>query len=183
MIYRCRRFSFLSDWAHRVVWFFKKPYLQLRKLIDWQLNVFRHDYDFDAQFLYAIIEYKLKRVYPVLKNGFTVQDERDMKALRLAIKLAGRLNEDGYNAVELNRHNKKWGELEIKTDRVASLGAHGEPISYYCDMSRPGAKTPDDKEQERKEFLEAMNRSYAAMKRDETRLYGILSKYIRVWWE
>src|ERR1700678_2782740 len=71
--------------------FIQKPIFQIKRLYQWQTNVFKHDYDFDGHCLFAIIEYKLKRLEAVLKDGHVVQESVDMKALRLAIKLAGRL--------------------------------------------------------------------------------------------
>ena len=81
----------MCNWWHSFTWFFEKPYLQLKKLVGWQINVFRYDYDFDGYCLFAIIEYKLKRLQKCLFNGHAIQEDRNMKALRLAIKLAGRL--------------------------------------------------------------------------------------------
>lgn len=175
--------SRLSKYWNNFNWFFVKPYGQLRKLMDWQRNVFSKDYDFDAHCLFAIIEYKLKRVYPVLEKGYAIQEEQDMHALRLAIKLAERLKDDDYETREFARHDRKWGKLNMDINRVASWDSKGKPASYHCDMSRPGTITAELEEQEHKEFRESMSRSYAAMQRDQKNLYGILSKYLRVWWD
>ena len=170
----CKLHSAIRD----IRWFFVKPYRQLKKLIDWQRNVFKNDYDFDAHCLYAIIEYKLKRVYPILEEGHAIQTQQDIKALRLAIKLAGRLDEDRYNMVEWDRHAKKWGEMKNWFTPVDD----GTGNSYW-NSSRPNAVTPEEQEKERLEMLAGYVRASAAMKRDEARLYGILSKYLRRWWD
>lgn len=163
---------------YKVEWFFQKPYYQLKKLIQWQWNVFRFDYDFDGHCMFAIIEYKLKRILPVLERGHAIQEDQDMHALRLAIKLAGRLKDDKYDIIQHDRHAKKWGESKYWfTPTGDGTG------SSYMHSSRPNANTPEEKEQERKDFLAGCYASDAQMKREEKWLYAILHKYMRRWWD
>lgn len=168
----------MSDWLHKVRMFFWKPYNQLRKLIQWQINVFHNDFDFDAHSVFAILEYKLKRVEKSLVNGCAVQEDADMKALRLAIKLAGRLFEDKYDSIVFDRIENKWGELTHWTtpdeDRKGYFEWH---------TTRANFKTPADEVQERKETKEGMLVAYNKMKREERWLYDILHKYMRRWWD
>jgi hypothetical protein len=85
--------------------------------------------------------------------------------------------------VEWDRHAKKWGELKHHAPRVASHDDKGKPASYYWDSYRDNAVTEEQKEQEREDFRAGCLRADAAMKRDQARLYGILAKYLRTWWD
>lgn len=167
--------KFYRRWKWRLI---EKPLQDLKKMWGWYWNVFKDDYDFDAHCLFAIIEYKLKRIQPVLENGHAIQEPKDMKALKIAIKLAGRLKDDNYDMVEYDRHNHKWGELETWFTPVED-----KPGYSQWNSSRPKAITPEEKEQERKEMIEGSHRAYARMKREERWLFDILKNHIRNLWD
>jgi hypothetical protein len=160
-----------SKWYYDFTWkFIQNPIFQIKRLWDWYWAVFRYDYDFDGHCLFRIIEYKLKRLEKVLLNGLAVQDPKDMKALKLAIKLAGRLKEDNYEIAFHDRHDKKWGK------RVRGRGN-----TWTSD--RPKANTPKKKEQEKKEYWDMIHAAEAQKKREEKIFYGILLKYLRNLWD
>jgi hypothetical protein len=167
----------LSDYWHKFTLFFKRPYRRAKKLYEWHKNVFSNDFDFDAHSIYAILEYKLKRIYPVLETGHAYQEDKDMQALRIAIKLAGRLKEDNYDMAEWDRHAKKWGELKTWFTPI-----EGSTNSMW-NSSRPNVKTPEDEEQERTEMRAGYERGAAAKLRDQRNLFAILTKYMAVWWD
>lgn len=158
--------------------FFGKPYRQIKKLVGWQINVFANDYDFDGHCLFAIIEYKLKRVQKALESGHAYQDPKDMKALRIAIKLAGRLKDDNYDMVAWDRHEKKWGELETWTVPCLNKEDMFEWHSRY-----PNAVFEEQKKQCRQERQVMLLAADAKMRREQKWFYGILDKYLRVWWD
>jgi len=150
----------------------------LSKTLGWFWYVFRNDYDFDANSIFAILEYKLKRVENCLLNGSAIQEDKDMKALRLAIKLAGRLKEDSYDILFYERHASKWGELYTWFT----------PCIDHKDMSkwnssRPNANTPEEQEEERSDFLIACFKGDAMSKREQKWFFDILNKYIRNLWD
>jgi hypothetical protein len=158
------------DFMHK---FIENPFFQLKRLCQWYLNVFRYDYDFDGHSLFGIIEYKLKRLEKCLINGHAFQEPIDMKALSLAIKLAGRLKDDKYEEVGYNRIDKIWGEINLNWDAP-------EGVSL---ASRPNVKTDEDKEQERAYSMIQYRASEYRMKREERWLYAILHKYLRNLWD
>ena len=166
----------ISKVYYDFIWkFIQKPIFQIKRLYQWQTQVFRYDYDFDGHCLFAIIEYKLKRLEAVLKDGHAVQENMDMKALRLAIKLAGRLREDKYEDIFYDRHDAKWGKMKtwFTPTKRGSL----------WNNSRPKANTEAEKDLERTEFTKAYTDAYAMMKREEKWLYAILLKYLRNLWD
>lgn len=167
----------LSEYYYNIIDFIQKPFITLKKLYDWQVNVFKNDFDFDGSSLFGIIEYKLKRLEKCLIDGCAVQDSKDLKALKLAIKLANRLNEDNYDNRFHRKHNQKWGELIMWSAPI-----EGSP-SVRVTMTRPKAQTDKQKAKEQKEHLSHIEFCESIRKREERWLYSILAKYLRVWWD
>lgn len=139
-------------------------------------------YDFDAGTLWPLIAFKLKRIHPVLVNGHAIQEDEDMNALLEAIAICERLGNDEYENQYYELHNKKYGELDMKSDRVASVDADGKPLTYYCDMSRPGV-TPENEAQERAELRTVWENGERDLQADMDRLAFLLKNYSRKWWD
>jgi hypothetical protein len=158
--------------------FFKKPYRQLKKLYGWQVNVFWQDYDFDSHSIFIILEYKLKRIEKALIHGHAYQEPKDMKALKLAIKLAGRLREDKYEERGYDRIDAKWGEskhwFEPCNDGSGNSTMHS---------SRSKVNTPEEKEQEMAYRRKQYELSDARRQKENRWLYAIMLKYMRSWWD
>jgi hypothetical protein len=169
----------VSGWYYDFEYkFIKNPIFQVKRLYQWYKNVFQYDFDFDGHCLFAIIEYKLKRIERVLFNGHAVQEVKDLKALKLAIKLAGRLKEDKYEDRGHDRIEKKWGELKTWFEPCND----GTTNSYWR-SSRPKANTEEEKEQEIADRRAQYVAADYKMKREERWLYDILHKYLRFWWD
>ena len=171
--------TWVADQYYHYSWkFFGNLLFQLKRMIQWYWNVFRFDYDFDGHCLYAIIEYKLKRILPVLLNGHSIQEEQDIKALKLAIKLAGRLKEDNYENVAYERVEKKWGKL-----RMWSIPSPDSNGFLHCHTKYDKVTTPADEEKCRSDRTNTYLMADVRCKREEKWLYGILHKYLRRWWD
>lgn len=166
----------LAEKLHELKYTIKKPFSYFKKSWDWHWNVFRYDYDFDGHSMFAIIEYKLKRILPQLENGHAVQEDVDMKALKLAIKLAGRLKDDKYDERGYDRHERKWGQLKMWFTPASKTTSE-------MHTSRPKALTEEQKEQEKNEHWAYLVLSDKITKRDEKWLYSILHKHLRSWWD
>ena len=159
--------------------FFKRPYRLVEKVYGWYKNVFLNDYDWDGHSMFAIIKYKLERVEKALINGHAYQEDReDMKALKLAIKLAGRLKTDHYEERGYDRIEAKWGKskhwFEPCVDRPGLSTMHS---------SRPKMITEEDKKQEMEDRREQYRLSEARRQKEEKCLYAIMLKYMRSWWD
>ena len=169
-------YKFYSDVSWKFFW---KPLRDIKKMWDWYWKVFNYEYDFDACYIYKILAYKLRRIEHALVNGNAVHDPKDLKALKLAIKLADRLFEDQiYFDRPYSRHEKKWGELITWFEPCND----GTGCSYWRSR-RPKANTPEEIEQEHKEFMKAGEEEEFLRKRDQKWFYGILTKYQRSWWD
>lgn len=170
--------TWLSRTSRDLWWrYLEKPARDLIKMYQWYRNVFKNDYDFDSHSLFSIIHYKLVRLKPVLENGISLQEPEHMKALRIAIKLSARLNNDDYDLRAWDRHGKRWGELKSWTEPCEDKDGYSRYFS-----SRPNAVTEEQKELERVERILGSQRAYDIMKRDERWLYAVLHKYLRNWW-
>ena len=159
-----------------------KPFVHAKKVWEWYWNILRKDFDWDSGYVYHMLEYKLKRMEKSLLNGHAEQDPRDMKALRLAIKLLNRLGADSIYFERAHRdHNLKWGELITWT--TPNYNADGEVITHTWHSRRPNANTPEEIEQERQEYRKTWELEDWLTKRDQRWLYDILNKYLRNWWD
>lgn len=165
------------DWYSDFLNFIERPFRKLKKLYDWQVNVFNNDFDFDGHSLFGIIEYKLKRLEKCLENGCAIQDPKDIKALKIMIKLSKRLMEDNYENRFYRKHDQKWGESIWWSARIEGS------TSTRCTFTRPNAKTDKQKARERKESLLGIELSNSIRLRDERWLYSLLSKHLRNLWD
>jgi hypothetical protein len=171
--------SAIGEWyyefTHKYV---TNPIFQIKRLYQWYKNVFRNDYDFDFHCMFAIIEYKLKRIQKCLENGHAIQEDQDMHALALAIKLAGRLKDDKYEERSYDRMDKKWGEMKTWTTPCNDRSGCSEWHS-----SRPNANTDEEKAQEMAYRREQYRLSEYRKKREERWMYAILQRHGRSWWD
>lgn len=138
-------------------------------------------YDFDSCYLIRLIIFKLQRMQQQFThNSHCVHAEDSLKALALAIRLGTRLSEDTYSrGVDL--HSKKWGELNmdfIPLDPDKNNGFKGSELKMW----RSGT-TPENKEQERIEFLAAVDADDDNRIRDARLFFNIIAKYYRDWWD
>lgn len=169
--------SVLRDWYYDIQAFFRRPYLRIKKLYEWNKHVFAHDYDFDGHCLFAIIEYKLRRVLPELENGHAIQEDQEINALKLAIKLASRLKEDEYERIAWDRHEKIWGDLITWTTPYGNDGMS----QWHFRFEK--VNTDEEKERCNKDRNALRELAYKRMVREEKWLYAILAKYLRRWWD
>jgi hypothetical protein len=166
--------SYYDYWSWK---FIRNPIFQMKRLIQWWWNVFRRDFDFDAHGLFRIISYKLKRVEKALIKGCAIQAEVDMKAIRIAIKLADRLDKDEYLDRAYRKHDAKWGIM-----KTWFTPCNDGIDNSIWNSSRPNANTDAEKEQERQDSRNIYMLEEVLQKRDEKLLYNILQKYLRTWW-
>lgn len=163
--------DFYYDWSWRL---FGKPVFEIKRGFQWWYHALRKTWDFDFQSIFTIIEYFLIRLQKTLLNGHAYQEEKDLQALRIAIKLAGRLKKDEYADRSRRHHDIKWGESKIWFEPCEDKKG-----CSYMKSSRPNVKTDEDKEQEMNDFKASWTIEEWQQQRDERRLYGILMKHGR----
>jgi hypothetical protein len=174
-------YKFYND----VSWkFFFKPIRDVKKMWQWYWNVFENDFDFDAAYIYKILAYKMRRVLKCLENGHAVQEPQDLKALKLAIKLADRLfADDYYFDAPHRRHDKKWGELQSWTMKEENSEDRPGGPYYRWHSKRPNAITEEQQKEEREDMKKVWEEEDFLRKRDERWFHGIVMKYRRNWWD
>lgn len=143
------------------------------------------NFDFDGHYLLDDMQFKLKRIQKCLENGHAIPNQHnELKALKICIKLGDKLKDEWKNYRRfLTMHDKKWGELETWTEKVeGSEGKPGGPYHRWL-SKRVGAVTDEEKEQERKEFLEATRADEREKDRDRNLYFRILGKYLPYMWD
>lgn len=131
------------------------------------------NHDWDHTYFYSFLRFKLERMQKAFDNDWTVSKERT-KSVRVAAKLAKRLEEDHYHRA-LDAHDRKWGELEMK------LGPPDENKFREAIFKRKKV-TKRTAKKERVEFIAATYADQHALERDIRLLTGIINKYVQHWW-
>ena len=167
-------------WLPSKVYYFCRKYSQRIKR-SWAYAKFGwENYDFDGDYLTELMTFKLKRMQKALQNGWSIQNEEYMQALRLAIRLGERLKRYGYHWF-MDRHNAKWGEPDMLfTDSDDEY--NGEKLRK---MEIQRAKVVDEEtaEQERREFRIAYEADDNTKLRDARLFFRIVEKYYPGWWD
>jgi len=135
------------------------------------------DKQWDHVYLYIILRHKLSIMERYFReNGHLVRSEEDAKKMKLCILLLDRLIKDDYSFNAFKKHDKKWGEIDLKRVRLPN-GSTG------CCISRPNAITRKEKEKERKETIRCAKHEDYLRKQDIVYLFDTIKKHIRSWWD
>lgn len=177
--------KFEYKWYERVFDFFFNNkviqvsywYERIKKNIRFYWNVLRFDYDFDFHCIFRMLNYKLIETKRVLENGIAIQDPKDMKALRICIKLAKKLDEEDYDSRVWRLTEGKYGELKINWEDIPDSDCSRMQSSYGGNDSK---EYLEKVHQYKKQLYEA---AWERQKRDERNLYAIMLKYRKSWWE
>lgn len=144
----------------------------------------RENYDFDGAYLIALIVFKLKRIQRCLINDSVCSHEpKTLQALRIAIRLGDRLSGEHYDRA-MNRHNKKWGEPETTFEPAGEFeggkfAGHGVSIM----VTNRRNVTPATTEQERQEFMAAIDADEATQARDARWFFAVINQHYPMWWD
>lgn len=141
-------------------------------------------YDFDGCTLYDLMQFKLKRIKKTLIDGSAVQEDADMKALQQCIKLTGRLFRGCYDEYYHKLHDKKWGPMPDWDTEPHKADENGNVLySRILFKDRPNVKSPEDKLQERKEFMECYEKGEINRLKDLDTLNSLFKSHIAFWWD
>lgn len=157
--------------------FYSFPERLSRALAFFKIGWLNHDWD--NHYLNELVLFKLKRLqHCFIHYGHHAEDcpnyKPKMKSLALAIKLLERVVKNEYTKF-YELHEKKWGKRTVKW---IPEGEH-----FKMDVKKEKANTPELKEQERKEFLEAVRKDDRLEARDKKLAYAIIGKYQDYWWD
>lgn len=143
----------------------------------WDYAMFGKDnYDWDSVHLFELMAFKLRRIYKRMYNGHVWQEPEDMEALKESIEICDRLRKCEYDDKYFEEHTAKWGELKHTF----------VPVDKKCSewkTWRDSVTTPEQKEQEHKEFMECGEKGDRDRDADFDRLHFLLKTYSGSWWE
>lgn len=167
-------------WVPSKVYYFCRKYAQRLKR-SWAYAKFGwENYDFDGEYLTHLITFKLKRMQKALHNGCSVQDDKYMQALRLAIRLGDKLEHYMYHWF-LDRHDAKWGAASLNFVD-SDIPFNGKNLRSM-ELARSGVVDDETKAQERREFGVAYTADDAIKLRDARLFFRIIEKYYPGWWD
>jgi hypothetical protein len=156
---------------------------QLQRM--WAFAMFgRENYDFDGAYLIALIVFKLKRIQRCLVNdSVCFHEPKTLQALRIAIRLGDRLSGEHYDRA-MNYHNKKWGEPKTTFEPAGEFeGGKFAGQSGSIMVTNRRNVTPATAEQERQEFMAAIDADEATQTRDARWFFAIINQHYPMWWD
>ncbi len=163
---------FLYRWYSNVDVFIRR----FKRVVKWGRFMWTN-WDFDAATIFPLLERKLLRIQHCLINGHAIQEDKDLKALRVAIKLANRLSNDYHERKYYDWHERKWG------DSVFWFTDTEDKNYKRWNSRRTKVKTKEDEEQEVTDLRKIWEKSPKWEDRDVKWLFAIIAKYYRVWWD
>ena len=137
------------------------------------------NYDFESLYIFDLMSFKLKRIEDCLKNGYGVQEDEDMQALKEAIEICDRLCAGDYDSKYLELHNKKWRELPSWTTEPTDNSKYRRLVLG----TRLNVKSEEDRKLERKEFLQCFDDGELDRRKDLDRLNHLFKEHLPKWWD
>lgn len=134
------------------------------------------NYDWDYNYLLELMSFKLKRIEKAILNGNAELDKTTVQSIRICIKLLKKLSFEDYHYFT-NIHYEKWGFPNWEYGETDSNGLSSVQIIHK------NIKTEADKDQARKELVEAYQKDLAQEQRDSRLLFAIMAKYHKTWWD
>lgn len=164
-----------TDFFQGIYYSIKRFFTSIKRSYDFA-KIGWSNYDYDYAYLLDLMRFKLERIEKEILNGYGEPDKRTNQSIRICIKLLKKIAHKDYQYfTEL--HYAKWGDPE--------LTSHTHPDSkglYRVTIEHKNAVTDEQKEQQKKEFLEAYKKDQKQEERDTRLLFAIMAKYHRRWW-
>ena len=150
----------------------------IKNLITW-FTVIWKDRDWDQQFFYEIVYFKLKQMEKFHRNyGNTVNREKYADEIKLAALLLKRVIDDNYLENVMEPHEKKWGE----SDFVFTPLPDNKNLSSLS-IKVEKANTPEEIKKEHKERMTLYQHSDHLKKQDLDMFFKHVRKYVEGWWD
>jgi len=144
----------------------------IQNLIHW-FKIIWKDRDWDYYYFYCIMEFKIQSMYKYYGQKGRLNKKRLYK-LKVCNLLLRKLKEDNYifNLYEL--HERKYGKFKLVSSDIPN--SKNKKITIVNENI-----TPENEEQERKDFSLLVDKEVYLRKQDQELLYKLLSKHIRTW--
>lgn len=168
---------------HPIISFFKRTHERVSRSLAFAKFGYLN-YDFDGIAIFEVMSFKMKRVLYSLENySSSVQEKKDLDALKLAIKLTNNLANEIHEDVLYKQHEKKWGKLS----RIKSTPEYDEngKVKWFkvLPFKRSKVKTDADRKEEREDMKKLHLDAVQNRKNDIMKLAEILSENLPRWWD
>lgn len=166
-------------------WFFNNIYSVVRhkihrflRAIRWHRECISKTHDFDAQYSFTLLRYQLSQVLSCMLGGYHDEEGKDYtKALRLAVKILEKLEDDYYGEWAWRKIEARWGKFDLYEGDGGLLG--GKYLGgKYEKVSTDEERTQCIKDRMRMHLL--ADRLY---QNNVNRFWRIFAKYHRNWWD
>jgi hypothetical protein len=166
--YKEPKFPILDGVLSDVFSFFRRYYNRISRSLAYAKFGYTN-YDYECQFIYPFISFKLKRIKKCLLSGYGVQEQTDLDALDEAVAICDRLFNECYEDKYMINHDIKWGESTFTFDPFTS--------------TRKYRITEEDKTEEWKEHLDILNKAEKDKEVDMDRLAYIMKNNFPNLWD
>jgi len=162
------KFPILDGFLSDIYRFFNNRYIRIARALSYAKFGYTN-YDYECQFIYPFISFKLKRIKKCLLAGYGVQEQADLDALDEAIVICDRLFNECYDDKYMVDHDLRWGEISFTFDPFTS--------------TRKNRITEEDKTQEWKEHLDILHKADEDKEADMDRLAYIMKNNFPNLWD
>ena len=138
--------------------------------------------DYDFNFFYDMMLFKLKRIKKSLEEGSSVFQEEEKEALNKLIKVCDRLYKENYDEEYYNKYEKKWGESHI-TSIPASFDKEGKPLTYTMDIKYDNVHTEEDDINQRNDLSAVWQRAEKDRELDIIEMMILIKDNEHTWWD
>lgn len=147
----------------------------IKRLIKWAPIIWEN-YDWDYVYLLKIMYFKIDLMEKRMRTAQIIEDWETIADQMLECKtlLKNQIEKDEYDYVEeeLEKHKEKWGDIRTTFNPDNSISIKSSKV-----------QTPEEEEQERKEYLNIVQKGINIKKSELNKLFELLPKYIQGWWD
>jgi len=165
-------------------WNYSYWWTNIKRIFDF-IPTLWSDFDFNAdRGLYQLMRKKLERVEPCLRDGHLMNGERYARQIRVALTVLDRIIAGKYDEQDMAAHDLKWGEAKwnfIPIDDGLDDDDDNKMSELHIDY--PNVHTAEEKEQERKEFMDAMHSAAKRRQRDIDWVFEHIRRWHQRWWD
>lgn len=136
-------------------------------LFTW-LPIIWRDRNYDYEYIYKLLQKKLLLTLNELKKDHYDEEEYQIEA---CLMLLDKLIDNKYGEGIYDAFDAKWGNASFVKNQENII-----ELTYFH------AKTSEEKEQNRKEFLACVELEEKERARDRVKLFNLLSENIESWW-
>ena len=184
-VYKIREWwnmKFLRTWPLSVIMDWKYNIQNgVRNIIRWTPTIWK-DGDWDGSYILTILIKKIELQRETIINSKIVhQDELKVMDgdMSKCLELLKKANDEWgyYEEPFIDQHDKKWGKRGFDFVPIEDKDLFEMKLNYERDL------TDEEKEQERKEFSEGLEKARRERERDLAEAMGIIARHVDEWWD